>query len=47
LRIVYNGDFKNLVYGELPKEEAVLETLQMIKERLKTVAWSIKIENKE
>jgi hypothetical protein len=22
LKIIYNGDFKNLVYGELPKEEA-------------------------
>jgi hypothetical protein len=41
LKIVYNGDFKNLVYGELPKEEAVLETLKMIQERLKTISWSI------
>lgn len=47
LKTIYNGDFKNLVYGELPKEEAVLETLKMIRERLKTISWTIKIEPKE
>ncbi|MBL0280577.1 MAG: nucleotidyl transferase AbiEii/AbiGii toxin family protein [Bacteroidetes bacterium] len=47
LKTMYNGDFKNLVYGELPKEEAVLETLKMIQERLKTISWTIKIEPKE
>jgi hypothetical protein len=47
LKSIYSGDFKNLVYGELPKEEAVLETLKMIQERLKTVSWTIKIKTKE
>lgn len=47
LKIIYIGDFKNLVYGELPKEEAVLETLKMIQERLKTISWTIKIESKK
>lgn len=47
LKSIYSGDFKNLVYGELPKEEAVLETLKMIQERLKSISWSIKIEDKE
>ena len=47
LRTIYNGDFKNLVYGELPKEEAILETLKMIQERLKAISWTIKIEPKE
>jgi hypothetical protein len=47
LKIIYNGDFKNLVYGALPKEEAVLETLKMIQERLKAISWTIKIEPKE
>jgi len=47
LRTIYNGDFKNLVYGELPKEEAILETLKMIQERLKVVYWTLKIEHKE
>lgn len=47
LKTIYSGDFKNLVYGELPKEEAVLETLKMIQEKLKTISWTIKIEAKE
>lgn len=46
LKTIYNGDFKNLVYGEFPKEEAVLETLKMIQERLKAISWTIKIEPK-
>jgi hypothetical protein len=40
LKTIYNGDFKNLVYGELPKEEAILETLKMIQERLKAISLS-------
>lgn len=47
LKTIYNGDFKNLVYGELPKEEAILNTLKMIQERLKAISWTIKIEPKE
>jgi Nucleotidyl transferase AbiEii toxin, Type IV TA system len=47
LKPIYNGDFKNLVYRELPKEEAVLETLKLIRERLKTISWTIKIEIEE
>lgn len=46
LKTIYNGDFKNLVYGELPKEDKVLETLKMIQERLKAISWSLKIEPK-
>jgi hypothetical protein len=41
LKATYNGDFKNLVYGELPKEEAILETLKIIQERLKAISWKI------
>lgn len=44
LKTIYNGDFKNLVYGELPNEEAILETLKLIQERLKAISWTIKIE---
>jgi len=44
LKTIYSGDFKNLVYAELPKEEAVLETLKMIRERMKTISWTIKVE---
>lgn len=43
MKSIYSGDFKNLVYGELPKEESVFETLKMIQERLKTISWTIKI----
>jgi hypothetical protein len=45
LKTIYNGDFRNLVYGELPNDEAVLESLKMIQERLKTISWTIKIES--
>jgi hypothetical protein len=41
LKAIYNGDFKNLVYGELPKEEAILETLKMIHDRIVNVQWLI------
>jgi hypothetical protein len=47
LKTIYNGDFKNLVYGEFPKDEAILETLKMIQERMKAISWTIKIEAKE
>ena len=47
LKTIYNDDFKNLVYGEFPKEEAILETLKMIRERLKTISWTVIIEPKE
>ncbi len=43
LRVAYNGDFKNLVYGVLPSDEAVLDTLKEIKSRLAKVDWTIKI----
>lgn len=44
LKTSYNGDFKNLVYGVLPKDEEVLKTMKMIKERLEGITWNIKIE---
>jgi hypothetical protein len=43
LKTTYTGDFKNLVYGDLPEETVVFDTLKMIKERLKTISWSIEI----
>ncbi len=45
LKTIYSSDFKNLVYGELPKEEAILQTLKKIKKRLKSISWAIRIEN--
>jgi len=47
LKTIYSGDFKNLVYGDFPQEAAILGTLKMIKERVNTISWSIKIETKE
>ncbi|WP_430812484.1 MULTISPECIES: nucleotidyl transferase AbiEii/AbiGii toxin family protein [unclassified Carboxylicivirga] len=44
LKISYNGDFKKLVYGELPNDSDVLNTLKQIKTRLAKVAWNLKIE---
>jgi hypothetical protein len=43
LREVYSGDFRNLIYVDLPAEAAVVQTLGEIKKRLETVEWSIKI----
>jgi hypothetical protein len=47
LKTIYYGDFKNLVYGELPKEADILKTLKMIQVRVKAVSWTIKIEPTE
>lgn len=44
LRVAYNGDFKNLVYGVLPSDEAVLSTVRKIKARLTSINWTIKLE---
>lgn len=44
LKTSYNGDFKKLVYGALPNDSDVLNTLKQIKTRLAKVAWSVKIE---
>ncbi len=43
---IYNGAFKNLVYGNFPKDTAVLETLRLIKERLGFIAWDITLDNR-
>ncbi len=43
LKSIYIGDFKNLVYGEFPKQEDILETLKLIQERLKTISWNIEV----
>ncbi|MBC7407981.1 MAG: nucleotidyl transferase AbiEii/AbiGii toxin family protein [Arcicella sp.] len=41
---VYKGDFRNLVYGDLPNPDAILATLTKIKKRLQNITWTIKIE---
>lgn len=47
LKVVYHSDFKNLVYGALPNEADVLETLKRIKEKLSAIEWTIEIDIKE
>lgn len=39
IKTTYLSDFKDLVYGELPKQEDVLNTLKMIQERFQSVKW--------
>lgn len=46
LKTTYNGSFKNLVYGTLPDDTGILDTLRRIKERLAGIKWTIEIEKK-
>ena len=41
IRVVYNSNFKNLVYGVLPDEVVVYATLDRIKLRLSLIKWNI------
>lgn len=43
LKTIYSGEFKYLVYGDLPHETEILKTLKMIRERLKKISWSIEV----
>ena len=47
LKVTYNGDFKKLVYGDIPNPDDILKTLTLIKERLSTIDWTIKFEVKD
>ena len=42
LKNTYNSSFKELVYGDFPKEMDILKTLEIITKRLKKVEWKIK-----
>jgi hypothetical protein len=42
LKNTYIGNFKELVYGGLPTEIEILETLEILSERLKKIEWYIK-----
>ena len=42
LKNTYTGNFKELVYGELPTNNEILETLEIVSERLKKIEWYIK-----
>ena len=41
MRNTYNTTFKELVYGDLPSEEKILETLKTVEERVLPVKWEI------
>jgi len=43
LRSTYQEEFKNLVFGDFPDENKILETLLIIKTRLSKVSWDIKL----
>lgn len=45
LKSTYDGDFGNLVYGKLPDEKNVKETLKQIKVRLQDIEWNVQLEN--
>jgi predicted nucleotidyltransferase component of viral defense system len=45
MRNTYNTIFKDLVYGELPYEEKMLETLKKVHDRIVTVNWKINRES--
>ncbi|GGG58043.1 hypothetical protein GCM10011414_29810 [Croceivirga lutea] len=46
LKIVYESDFKNLVYGSFPDDTELLNTLILIQERITSIDWNIKLEKK-
>lgn len=43
LKDSYNGSFKNLVFGELPKDSDVLDSLLFVAERMKTINWEVNL----
>lgn len=45
LKSTYENDFKNMVYGEFPKENELFKTLTVLKDRLDLIKWDIKIED--
>ena len=45
LKTTYFSTFNKLVYGELPTEIEILETLEILSERMKNIKWKIKYLN--
>lgn len=44
LKVVYENDFKNLVYGVFPSEAELLNTLIRIQKRMESIDWKVKLE---
>ncbi|MDD2286917.1 MAG: nucleotidyl transferase AbiEii/AbiGii toxin family protein [Petrimonas sp.] len=42
LETTYNGSFRDLVYGDFPSSDVVLQTLEKIRERMSAISWNIK-----
>ncbi len=42
LKTTYSSTFRKLVYGDLPKETEIKETLKIINNRMKKMKWEIK-----
>ena len=42
LKTTYFSTFNKLVYGELPTNNEILETLEIVSERMKNIKWKIK-----
>ena len=47
IKTAYEGNFKFMLYGEVPSAEQIFEILSLIKERLKTISWTVEIEDKK
>lgn len=43
LETTYNGSFRDLVYGDLPNSDAVLQSLEKIRDRMTMINWSINL----
>ena len=41
LRNTYNTGFKALVFGELPNETSIIDTLNTVVNRMKPIKWTI------
>jgi hypothetical protein len=44
IKNTYENSFKELVFGEFPAENEIMNTLKVVSERLKTIEWDIEIE---
>lgn len=44
MKETYSGQFSNLIYGQVPKEEKILEALLEVVDRLSKVEWAVKID---
>lgn len=47
IKSVYSGEFSHLVFGDLPSENEIFDSLKSIRRRLETVDWRITIEKQK